>query len=412
MNRNSIIRRVEAGLAAIAAGQFVVVADSAERENQGDLILAAEKATPEALGFMIRYTSGIVCVPLPGERLCELGLPLMVAENTESQATAFTVSVDLQLGTTTGISAADRAATIRGLANPAARPADFLRPGHVFPLRAREGGVLKRPGHTEAAVDLARLAGAQPAGVLCEIVNGDGTMMRGTALTTFAEQHGLPFLTVADLIAYRRSREQIVERIAETRLPTARGTFEVYLYRSRLDGSEHIAIVKGKISGRENVLARVHPECFQGDILGSIRCDCGQQLELALTRIEQEGAGAVVYLRGLAGHGLDLTSKLQADARQNNGRNTVDANEELTWPVGSSNYDLGAQILTDLGLTTIHLMSNRPVRLTQLTGYDLTIVEHVPLVMASHRENGFDFRLQQEEPGHLPVPPKMKTFAA
>jgi 3,4-dihydroxy 2-butanone 4-phosphate synthase/GTP cyclohydrolase II len=294
MNRNSIFRRVETGLTAIAAGRFVVVADGADREDEGDLILAADKATPEALAFMIRYTSGIVCVPLPGERLRELGLPLMVAENTESQGTEFTVSVDLKLGTTTGISAADRAATIRGLANPCALSDDFLRPGHIFPLRAREGGVLKRPGHTEAAVDL---AGSQPAGVLCEIVNGDGTMMRGASLTTFAERHGLPFLAVSDLIAYRRSRERIVERTAEARLPTAHGTFQVYVYRSKLDGSEHLAIVKGKISGRENVLARVHSECFTGDLLGSTGCDCGQQFEQALSCIEQEGAGVVVYLR-------------------------------------------------------------------------------------------------------------------
>jgi 3,4-dihydroxy 2-butanone 4-phosphate synthase / GTP cyclohydrolase II len=382
MNRNSIIRRVESGLAAIAGGKLVVVADSADREDEGDLILAAEKATPEALAFMIRYTSGIVCVPLPGDRLRELGLPLMVAENTEPRGTEFTVSVDLKLGTTTGISAADRAKTIRGLANPRALAEDFLRPGHIFPLRAREGGVLKRPGHTEAAVDLARLSGSQPAGVHCEIVNGDGTMMRGAALKTFAERHGLPFLAVADLIAYRRSRERIVERTAEARLPTVHGTFQVYVYRSRLDGSEHLAIVKGKISGRENVLARVHSECLPGDLLGSTRCDCGQQFELALTCIEQEGAGVVVYLRGHGGRGLDLTGKVRADGLQNHGCHAVAANEELGLPVDSDSYDIGAQILRDLGLATIRLMSNSPVKSAQLAGYDLTIVEHVPLMAA------------------------------
>jgi 3,4-dihydroxy 2-butanone 4-phosphate synthase / GTP cyclohydrolase II len=401
MSTNPISRGVETALAAMAAGKFVVVADSADRENEGDLILAAENATSESIAFLVRHTSGIVCVPLPGERLRELGLPLMVAENTESQGTAFTVSVDLKLGTTTGISAADRAATIRGLANPCSFAGDFLRPGHVFPLRARDGGVLKRPGHTEAAVDLAQLAGLRPAGVLSEIVNDDGTMTRGGALERFAERHGMPFLTVADLIAYRRSRERIVERMAEARLPTAHGTFQVYIYRSKLDESEHVAVVKGEVAGRENVLVRVHSECFTGDILGSTRCDCGKQLELALTCIEQEGAGVVVYLRGHEGRGIGLTSKVHAYALQDNGRDTVEANEELGLPVDSRRYDVGAQILTDLGLTTIRLMSNNPAKFTQLAGYDLTIVERVPLVTAPSLENEFYLRTKQEKLGHL-----------
>ena len=401
MSTNPISRGVESALAAMAAGKFVVVADSADRENEGDLILAAENATSESIAFLVRHTSGIVCVPLPGERLRELGLPLMVAENTESQGTAFTVSVDLKLGTTTGISAADRAATIRGLANPCSFAGDFLRPGHVFPLRARDGGVLRRPGHTEAAVDLARLAGLRPAGVLCEIVNDDGTMTRGAALQAFAERHGMPFLTVADLIAYRSSRERIVERTAEARLPTAHGTFQVYIYRSKLDESEHVAVVKGEVAGRKNVLVRVHSECFTGDILGSTRCDCGKQLELALTCIEQEGAGVVVYLRGHEGRGIGLTSKVHAYALQDNGRDTVEANEELGLPVDSRRYDVGAQILTDLGLTTIRLMSNNPAKFTQLAGYDLTIVERVPLVTAPNLENAFYLRTKQEKLGHL-----------
>ena len=401
MSTNPIGRRVETALAAMAAGKFVVVANSADRENEGDLILAAENATSESIAFLVRHTSGIVCVPLPGERLRELELPLMVAENTESQGTAFTVSVDLKLGTTTGISAADRAATIRGLANPCSFAGDFLRPGHVFPLRARDGGVLKRPGHTEAAVDLAQLAGLRPAGVLSEIVNDDGTMTRGVALERFAERHGMAFLTVADLIAYRRSRERIVERMAEARLPTAHGTFQVYIYRSKLDESEHVAVVKGEVAGRENVLVRVHSECFTGDILGSTRCDCGKQLELALTCIEQEGAGVVVYLRGHEGRGIGLTSKVHAYALQDNGRDTVEANEELGLPVDSRRYDVGAQILTDLGLTTIRLMSNNPAKFTQLAGYDLTIVERVPLVTAPSLENAFYLRTKQEKLGHL-----------
>jgi 3,4-dihydroxy 2-butanone 4-phosphate synthase/GTP cyclohydrolase II len=401
MSTNPIGRRVETALAAMAAGKFVVVANSADRENEGDLILAAENATSESIAFLVRHTSGIVCVPLPGERLRELELPLMVTENTESQGTAFTVSVDLKLGTTTGISAADRAATIRGLANPCSFAGDFLRPGHVFPLRARDGGVLKRPGHTEAAVDLAQLAGLRPAGVLSEIVNDDGTMTRGVALERFAERHGMPFLTVADLIAYRCSRERIVERMAEARLPTAHGTFQVYIYRSKLDESEHVAVVKGEVAGRENVLVRVHSECFTGDILGSTRCDCGKQLELALTCIEQEGAGVVVYLRGHEGRGIGRTSKVHAYALQDNGRDTVEANEELGLPVDSRRYDVGAQILTDLGLTTIRLMSNNPAKFTQLAGYDLTIVERVPLVTAPSLENAFYLRTKQEKLGHL-----------
>jgi len=395
------IQRVEKALLAIAAGGAVVVADSEDRENEGDIIFAAEKATPELLAFTIRHSSGIICVPLPGERLRELGLPLMVGENTESHHTAFTVSVDWKHGTTTGVSGADRAATIRGLANPCALTGDFLRPGHVFPLRAQEGGVLQRPGHTEAAIDLARLAGLQPAGVLCEIVNDDRTMTRGAALEAFAGRHGLPFLTVEDLIAYRRTRERLVERTAEARLPAAQGSFQVFVYRSKLDGAEHVAIVKGSVAGRENVLVRVHSECFTGDILGSARCDCGKQLEMALARIEQEGAGVVVYLRGHEGRGIGLTSKMHAYALQDTGRDTVQANEDLGLPVDSRRYDIGAQILTDLGLTTIRLMSNNPAKFTQLSGYDLTILERIPLVTTPNPENVCYLRTKQEKLGHL-----------
>jgi 3,4-dihydroxy 2-butanone 4-phosphate synthase / GTP cyclohydrolase II len=401
MSTDPSTRRVQSGLSAIAAGKFVVVADSADRENEGDLILAAEKATPAALAFLVRHTGGVVCVALPGQRLRDLGLPLMVTENTESQGTAFTVSVDLKFGTTTGISAADRAATIRGLANPSTTAADFLRPGHVFPLQAREGGVLKRPGHTEAAVDLARLAGLQPAGVLCEIMNEDGTMARGAALKAFAERHALPLLTVADLIAYRRSRERIVECTAQARLPTEHGTFQVYVYRSKLDDSEHLALVKGEVAGRANVLVRVHSECLTGDILASKRCDCGKQLELALSCIQQEGAGVVVYLRGHEGRGIGLTSKVHAYGLQDNGLDTVGANQELGLPVDSRSYHVGAQILTDLGLTSIRLMSNNPAKFTQLAGYDLRIAERVPLLTAPNLENAFYLRTKEEKLGHL-----------
>jgi 3,4-dihydroxy 2-butanone 4-phosphate synthase / GTP cyclohydrolase II len=408
---NPITHRVETALAAIAAGKFVVLTDSADRENDGNLVLAAEKATPRALAFLVRHTSGIVSVPMTGERLHELGLPLMVAENTESRGTAFTVSVDLKLGTTTGISAADRAATIRGLANFCAVADDFLRPGHVFPLRAREGGVLQCPGHTEAAVDLARLAGLQPAGVLCELVNENGTMMRGTALKSFAERHGLSFLTVADLIAYRRSRERIVERTAEARLPTSHGDFQVYIYRSKLDDSEHLALVKGEIGRLDNVLVRLHSECLTGDILGSTRCGCGKQLELALARIEQEGAGVVVYLRGPAGRGMGLTSKVQAYALRDNG---LDTSEELHLPVDALTCDLGAQILTDLGLTTIRLISNTPSKSNPLVDYALTIVERVPLSTAPNLGKALNLRTRQDKPGQLLALPtsERKEFAA
>lgn len=407
------IPRVEAALDALRAGRFVVVADSEDRENEGDLILAAERATPEALAFLVRHSSGVVCVALPGERLAELGLPLMVADNSDAHGTAFTVSVDWKHGTTTGISAADRARTILGLADPKSTAADFHRPGHVFPLRARPGGVLERPGHTEAAGDLARLAGLQPAGVLCELVNDDGTMMRGAALREFARAHGLPFLTIADLIAYRRARERLVERAAEALLPTAHGDFRALVYRSTLDGIEHVALVKGDLFARSEVLVRVHSECFTGDVLGSARCDCGRQLDMALAHIEREGAGVVVYLRGHEGRGIGLTRKLHAYALQDFGRDTVQANEDLGLPVDSRSYDVGAQILTDLGVSRIRLMSNNPAKFTQLAGYDLRIVERIPLITAPTPHNVAYLRAKQEKLGHLlGLPPAMTGVAA
>jgi 3,4-dihydroxy 2-butanone 4-phosphate synthase/GTP cyclohydrolase II len=392
---------IEIALKAIRNGDFVVVADDAGRENEGDLIIAAEKITPERMAFLIRHTSGVVCVSLPGERIDALRLDPMVANNTDAHGTAFTVSVDLNKGTSTGISAADRSATIRALANPACDADNFARPGHVFPLRARQHGVLVRPGHTEAAGDLARLAGLYPAGVLCEIVNDDGSMTRGEALRTFAKQHKLPFITITDLIAYRRRNERLVEHISEARIPTAIGVFTAHVYRSTLDGSEHLALVKGQVTGQQNVLVRVHSECLTGDIFESLRCDCGNQLKMALTKIEQAGSGVLVYLRGHEGRGIGLAHKLRAYELQDQGRDTVQANLDLGLPVDSRSYDVGAQILTDLGVTTLRLMSNNPAKFTELAGFRLKIVERIPLEPVPNRENIVYLRTKSEKLGHL-----------
>jgi 3,4-dihydroxy 2-butanone 4-phosphate synthase / GTP cyclohydrolase II len=392
---------VERAIAAIARGEMVVVADDANRENEGDLILAAERATPAALAFFIRYTSGVVCVSLPAERLAVLQLPPMVAENTESHRTAFAVTADLRAGTTTGISAADRAATIRALADPAI-PADaFVRPGHVFPLCTREGGVLTRPGHTEAAADLARLAGLFPAGVLCELVNDDGSMARGPELVAFAERHGLAFVTIADLIAYRRRTERLITPEATARMPTRHGLFMAHGYRSLLDGAEHIALVKGDVRGAQNVLVRVHSECATGDIFGSLRCDCGEQLNEALARIETEGSGVLLYLRNHEGRGIGLVQKLRAYGLQDAGYDTVEANLALGLPADGRTYDVGAQILLDLGLTTIRLMSNNPAKFEGLEGYPLQIVDRLPLLTKPRCENQRYLRTKQEKMGHL-----------
>lgn len=392
---------IESALLAIARGLPVVVADHPDRENEGDLILAAEKITPELAAFIVRHTTGILCVALPAERLDQLHLPLMVCNNTEAQRTAFTVSVDWRHGTTTGVSASDRAATIRGLADPAAQAADFARPGHIFPLRAEAAGVLKRAGHTEAAYDLARLAGLQPAGLLAEIVNDDGSMARGPQLEAFARTHGLPFITIAELISYRRQTERLVVKGPAAKLPTRHGEFTAHVYRSVLDGVEHIALVKGDISGRENVLVRVHSECLTGDILGSLRCDCGPQLETSLARISREEAGVVVYLRNHEGRGIGLADKLRAYALQDQGLDTVQANEKLGLPVDARSYDVGAQILTDLGLTTIRLLSNNPAKITGLETYRLKITERVPLLTKPTCENQAYLRVKQAKLGHL-----------
>jgi len=390
---------IEDAIAAVARGEMVVVIDDAGRENEGDLILAAAKATPEALAFLVRHTSGVVCAAMTAERLDQLQLPLMVAENNESQRTAFTVTVDLKHGISTGISAADRAATLRALADPSVGPGEFVRPGHLFPLRARANGVLERRGHTEAAVDLARLAGLPPCGVLCEIVNDDGGMARPLELMTFAARHRLHVISIADLVAYRRRTESIVQAAAEARLPTKHGIFTVRAYRDA-DGGEHIALVMGEVRGQTDVLVRVHSECLTGDILGSLRCDCGAQLDAALAKVAAEGRGVVVYLRGHEGRGVGLTRKLHAYRLQEQGRDTVDANLDLGLPIDARSYDVGAQILTDLGITTLRLMSNNPAKFIELEGYDLRIVGRVPLVIAPNHENLDYLRAKQLRLGH------------
>jgi 3,4-dihydroxy 2-butanone 4-phosphate synthase / GTP cyclohydrolase II len=386
---------------AIARGEFVVVADDADRENEGDLIMSAEKVTPEAIAFMVRHTSGVICMSLTGARLDQLRIPLMVADNSESNLTAFTVSVDARKGTSTGISAADRAVTINALIDPLAGPDDFNRPGHIFPLRYREGGVLKRAGHTEAAVDLARLAGLDPSGILCEIVNDDGTMARGPQLERFAADHGLVLVSIADLVRHRREREKLVQRVSDARIPTAFGDFTAYAFTSLLDGTEHLAFVRGDIGDGKDVLVRVHSECLTGDVFGSLRCDCGTQLELAMERIAEEGRGVVVYLRGHEGRGIGIGHKLRAYQLQEQGRDTVEANLDLGFPADSREYGIGAQILVDLGVETMRLMTNNPAKYGGLSGFNLEIVERVPLVIEPNDENVRYLRAKAERLGHL-----------
>jgi 3,4-dihydroxy 2-butanone 4-phosphate synthase/GTP cyclohydrolase II len=392
---------IENAVAAVARGEIVIVVDDADRENEGDLIMAAEAMTPEKMAFMIRHTSGVICMPVEGPRLDELRLPLMVADNTESQRTAFTVSVDARHGTTTGISAADRSATVHALLDAATRPEDLARPGHIFPLRYRDGGVLKRAGHTEAAVDLARLAGMHPAGVLAEVVNDDGSMARMPRLEEFAEEHGLQLISIADLIRYRRHSEKLVRRVSEARIPTRHGDFTGFVFESLLDGTEHMAFVKGEVAGQENVLVRVHSECLTGDVFGSMRCDCGLQLDAAMELIAKEGKGVVVYLRGHEGRGIGLGHKIRAYTLQDQGRDTVEANVELGFPADSREYGIGSQMLVDLGVSTMRIMTNNPAKYGGLEGYGLEIVERVPLHVLPNSENIRYLRTKQEKMGHL-----------
>ncbi|MGH9082089.1 MAG: bifunctional 3,4-dihydroxy-2-butanone-4-phosphate synthase/GTP cyclohydrolase II [Acidimicrobiales bacterium] len=393
---------VEEAVAAIGRGEMVVVVDGEDRENEGDLVMAAEAATPEAIAFFLAHTSGVICAALLPERADELDLPLMVTANTEANRTAFTVSVDVRSGTTTGISAADRATTIAALVDPGTRPSDLNRPGHVFPLRYRPGGVLKRAGHTEAAVDLARAAGLTPAGVLCEVVTDDKTQMaRLPALETFSERFGIPLVTIADLVRHRRRTERLVRRVSEARIPTDAGEYTAAVYESTLDGEQHLALVMGDVDGQPDVLVRVHSECLTGDVFGSRRCDCGTQLRAALACIEAEGSGVLVYLRGHEGRGIGLGHKIRAYRLQEQGRDTVDANLDLGLPVDSREYGIGAQILVDLGITTMRLMTNNPVKYGGLEGYGLDIVERVPLESSPNADNIGYLRTKRERMGHI-----------
>ena len=392
---------IEDVIAAIGRGDIVVMVDDEDRENEGDFIMAAEFATAEKLAFIVRYSTGVICAPLTDERCEELRLPLMVEQNTESQRTAYTVTVDVIEGTTTGISAADRAATVRAIANPDVSFKAFARPGHIFPLRARQGGVLKRAGHTEAAVDLARLAGCQPVGVICEIQHDDGTMMRLDALKKFCKEHGLLLSSIAQLIEYRRHHERLVERMGEATVPTEFGPFNCVAYRSTIDGVEHLAFVKGDIAQEESVLVRVHSECLTGDVFGSRRCDCGPQLAAAMAMVEKAGAGVIVYLRGHEGRGIGIGHKIRAYSLQDQGLDTVDANVELGLPVDSREYGIGAQILADLGVSKLRLMTNNPAKYGGLGGYGLSVVERVPINTIPTPENEAYLRTKRERMGHL-----------
>jgi 3,4-dihydroxy 2-butanone 4-phosphate synthase/GTP cyclohydrolase II len=391
---------IEDIVAAVRRGEMVIMVDDADRENEGDLIVAAEDATPDNIGFMLRYTSGIICLPVIGERLDELEVPMMVVRNTDVRRTAFTISIDAAEGTTTGISAADRCRTIHAVIDPDTRPTDLARPGHMYPLRYEPGGVLKRAGHTEAAVDLAEMAGKYPAAVLAEVMNDDGTVARLGDLEVFAAGHGLLMGTIADLIAFRRKSEKLVERVVEARIPTAHGEFAAIGYRSLVDDRQHIALVRGDIGDGEEVLTRVHSECLTGDVFGSLRCDCGEQLDHALELIAREGRGVVLYIRGHEGRGIGLLHKLAAYRLQDEGFDTVDANVNLGLPVDNRDYGVGSQILYDLGVRSMRLLTNNPVKRAAIEGYGLSIAERIPISLPANDENRDYLRAKADRLGH------------
>jgi 3,4-dihydroxy 2-butanone 4-phosphate synthase / GTP cyclohydrolase II len=390
---------IEEALEEIRAGRMVVVCDDENRENEGDLTLAAQFATPEAINFMAKEGRGLICLSLTPERCEELGLELMAAKNESSFETPFTVSVEAREGVTTGISAHDRARTIQVAIDPQSRPRDLVQPGHIFPLKARAGGVLERTGQTEAAVDLARLAGLNPAGVICEVMNDDGTMARVSDLAGYCARHELKMITIADLIAYRRRHDKLVERVAEAKLPTAFGEFDVVGYRSLVDEKHHVALVKGEVAGRGDVLVRVHSECLTGDVFHSLRCDCGEQLESALAMIEEEGEGVLLYL-AQEGRGIGLLNKLKAYRLQEEGMDTVEANLELGLPADLRDYGIGAQILADLGLSSIRILTNNPKKIRGLEGYGLSVSAQIPIEHAPNEHNERYMRTKQRRMGH------------
>jgi 3,4-dihydroxy 2-butanone 4-phosphate synthase/GTP cyclohydrolase II len=398
--RRSPFASIEEAIGVIRAGRMVIVVDDEDRENEGDLIVAAEAASREQIGFMLRHTSGIICLPVIGERLDELDLPMMVARNTDVRRTAFTVSIDAREGTTTGISASDRWKTIQTVLDPRTKPHDLARPGHMYPLRYEPGGVLKRAGHTEAAVDLARLSGRYPAGVLAEVMNDDGSVARLAELEVFAAEHGFLIGTIADLIAYRRREEKLVERVVEARIPTEHGTFTAVGYRSVVDDRQHIALVMGDLADGESVLTRVHSECLTGDVFGSLRCDCGDQLDQAMARVAAEGRGVVLYIRGHEGRGIGLLHKLAAYKLQDEGYDTVDANVNLGLPVDARDYGVGAQILYDLGVRSMRIMTNNPTKRAGIEGYGLSILEQVPLFIDANDENREYLQAKATRLGH------------
>src|SRR5688500_3368557 len=390
---------IEEAIEDLRAGKMVVVCDAEDRENEGDLTMAAQFATPEAINFMAKHGRGLICLALTGERCDELGLDLMAAKNESGFGTNFTVSIEAREGISTGISAHDRARTIQVAIDPRVKPHDLVQPGHMFPLKAKPGGVLERTGQTEAAVDLARLAGLNPAGVICEVMNDDGTMARIPDLERYCEQHGLKMITVADLIAYRRRHDKLVERVVTTRLPTAFGEFDVVGYRSLVDDKHHVAMVKGEVDGEKDVLVRVHSECLTGDVFHSLRCDCGEQLESALAMIEHEGRGVLLYL-AQEGRGIGLLNKLKAYNLQDKGLDTVDANLELGLPVDLRDYGIGAQILSDLGLSSSRILTNNPKKIRGLEGYGLSVTDQIPIQHEPNPHNEAYLRAKRDRLGH------------
>lgn len=397
---SGVFATVEDAVAEIRAGRMVIVVDDEDRENEGDFVMAAQMVTPEAINFMAQHGRGLICMPLTGERLDELHIPPMTDRNTSAQGTAFHVSIGAKGRITTGISAADRAITVQTAISPDAGPDDIAMPGHVFPLRAKPGGVLERAGHTEAAVDFARLAGLYPAGVICEIMNPDGTMARRPELEQVSADHGLLMVTVADLIRHRRRTERLVERVATVRMPTRQGEFTAYGYQSTVDGSTHVALVMGEVAGASDVLVRVHSECLTGDIFHSRRCDCGDQLEEAMRLVAEQGSGVILYIVGHEGRGIGLANKLKAYELQDAGADTVEANEALGFPADLRDYGMGAQILVDLGLSTMRLLTNNPTKIVGLEGYGLTVTEQVPLQIGCSPDNIDYLRTKKTKMAH------------